>query len=324
MEKSTYRLKDLAVLLGERFAQIEALYLFGSRRYKTGSPRSDIDVLVELEPKSHVRPAEVRTFTSENCPALDLFMAEEGKAVSCANESSVRADSLAELVTKLQAVCFWKRSEGVIETADVDWDVEVSTNVDFAMTALVTGIPVSGMWPRSFRSFANMIESLGLPTEPYLGTSAAEVANFLVAELKRAMDARMKLTPKGNGIKAKLQNEYDFQNLFYLTVKPWLPGLGREDVTIRYDGQEKKADFNLFTSQMIWEMKHIKDSNTKASVGKTLAGLANFYTQHPNVRVAVFAILVDKGVDLDDSKWEADFSHQNPEPLVLTRIFRNS
>lgn len=324
MHQSTYKIEDLAIWLGAGFGQIEALYLFGSRRYRTGSPRSDIDVLVELKPESHVRPADLRAFSSNACPALDLFLAEGGKAVSCENESSVRAATFGELVTKLEAICFWRRSEGVIESADIDWTVTVPVDIEFVPTALVTGTPISGRWPRSFRSFAQQIESLGLPTQPYIAASATEIASFLIAELGRAMEARSKLGPRGTGLKIDLKNEYDFQNLFYLTVKPWLPGLGREDVTIRYDGQEKKADFNLFSSQLIWELKHVKDANTKASVVKTLAGLSKFYSTHPNVRVAIFAILVEKDVGLDDAKWEADFSFRENQPEVWTRIFRNS
>src|ERR1700722_2960965 len=154
MDYSNYRLKDLAIWLGAGFDQIEALYLFGSRRYRTGSPRSDIDVLIALRPQSHIRPADLRVFTSENCPALDLFLAEGGKAVSCENESSVRGTTFGELVAKLEAVCFWRRSEGVIESADVDWTIKVPVDVNFAPTALITGTPIPGTWPRSFRSFA--------------------------------------------------------------------------------------------------------------------------------------------------------------------------
>src|ERR1700685_625242 len=240
MRQSTYSVKDVAIWLGARFDQIEALYLFGSRRYRTGSPRSDLDVVVELKPDSHIRPADLRTFSSEVCPALDLFLADGGKAVSCENESSVRAPTFGELVTKLEAVRFWKRSEGVIESADIDWTFTVPVDVEFVPTALFTGTPISGRWPRSSRSFAQQIESPGLPTQPYIGSSATEVASFLVAELRRVMEASVRLGPKGKGVSIALQNEYDFQNLFYLTVKPWLPGLGREDVTIRYDGQERK------------------------------------------------------------------------------------
>jgi len=324
MHQSTYKIKDLAILLGARFSQIEALYLFGSRRYRTRSPRSDIDVLVELKAESHIRPADLRAFSSEVCPALDLFLAEGGKAVSCENESSVRAATFEELVAKLEAINFWRKSRGVIESADIDWTVTVPIDIEFIPSALLTGTPISGRWPRSFQSYAQQIESLGLPTQPYLGPSAAEVATFLIDEFRRAMKARMNLGPKGKGLAVTLQNEYDFQNLFYLTVKPWLPGLGREDVIIQYDGQDKKADFNLFSSQLIWELKHVKDANTKAAVAKTLIGLASFYSCHPNVRIAIFAILVDKDVDLDDAKWEADFSFSKNQPEVWTRVFRNS
>jgi len=304
MQESTYKIKDLAIMLGARFGQIEGLYLFGSRRYRTGSPRSDIDVLVELKPDSRIRPVELRVFSSEVCPALDLFLAEEGKA-----------PSFDELVTQLEAIRFWRSSGGVIESADIDWTVTVPIEVEFVTTALLTGTPISGRWPRSFRSFALQIESLGLPTQPYIGPSAAEVASFIVAAFRRAMDARLRLGPKGVGVSVNLQNEYDFQNLFYLTVKPWLPGLGREDVTVRYDGQDKRADFNLFSNQVIWELKHVKDANTKSAVAKTLAGLSNFYSAQGNVRIVIFTILVDKDVDLDDAKWEADFSFREGREL---------
>ena len=88
-----YDLRELTRALTKAFPQIEALYLFGSRRYRTGSRRSDVDILVGLGEDLHIRPQELRAFSSDYCRALDLFVAEGGKAVSCANESHVRADS---------------------------------------------------------------------------------------------------------------------------------------------------------------------------------------------------------------------------------------
>lgn len=319
-----YKLKDLAIWLGADFPMITALYLFGSRRYRTGSRRSDIDVLVELQPEAHLRAADLRTFTAANCPALDLFVAEGGKAVSCENESFVRAATFPELAAKLEAVCFWRRSEGLLDSADIDWLVSIPTDVDFVPTALNNGAPLSGTWVRSFRSFAEQIQGLGLPMKPYMGNTPKEVGNFLIDVLHRAMDGRSKLAPRGKAIQLKLQNEYDFQNFFYLTVKPWLAGLGREDVTIRYDGQDKRADFNLFGSQLIWELKHVKDASTQAAVVKSLSGLKEFYSQHPNVHLVIFAILVEKDVNMDDAKWESDYSFTEKDPEVWTRIFRNS
>jgi predicted nucleotidyltransferase len=75
-----YDLRKLTRALTEAFPQIEALYLFGSRRYRTGSPRSDVDIVVRLEEDSHIRPQELRAFSSDYCRALDLFVAEaEGR-----------------------------------------------------------------------------------------------------------------------------------------------------------------------------------------------------------------------------------------------------
>jgi hypothetical protein len=324
VQETSYKLKDLAIWLGRAFPEITALYLFGSRRYRTRSPRSDIDILVELDPGAHIRPAELRAFSSASCPALDLFTADGGKAVSCENESYVSAASFSELVKKLEAVCFWKRTEGVLDDADIDWIVRIPTDVTFIPTVLKSGSPVAGSWMRSFRSFAEEVESLGLPTRPYLGFTPIEVGRFLLDVFRRAVQDRSRLNVKGKGIELVIRDEYDFQNLFYLTVKPWLPGLGREEITIRYDGQNKIADFNLFSNQLIWELKHIKDASTMAAVAKSLSGLSNFYSNHPNVRLIIFVILVEKDVSLDDAKWEADFSFSEHQPEVWTRIFRNS
>jgi len=115
------------------------LYLFGSRRYRTGSPRSDIDVLVELKPDSDVRPAS-SVLSVQRLPSVGFVPGRRGKAVSCENESSVRAPTFDELVTKLEAVCFWKRSGGVIESADIDWTVTVPIDVEFVPSALLTGL----------------------------------------------------------------------------------------------------------------------------------------------------------------------------------------
>ena len=70
-------------------------------------------------------------------------------------------------------------------------------------------------------------------------------------------------------------------------------------------------------------MKHVKDGNTKAAVVKTLKGLEDFYKNHSNVRVLLFCILVEQNVELDDARWEADFSYAAKTPKVLTTVIRN-
>ena len=148
--KEAYDLRTLTAELAESFPEIEALYLFGSRRYRTGSMRSDVDILVEVRGGSHIRPQELRAFSTAHCRALDLFVAEGGKAVSCANESHVRAASFKELVKRLEAVCFWNRSNGTLP-ADVDWKFEVPIGIDFKQTAMLTVEPIAGGWLPAFR-----------------------------------------------------------------------------------------------------------------------------------------------------------------------------
>lgn len=241
--------------------------------------------------------------------------------MSCANESCVQAESLPVLVARLEAVRFWTRADGALD-ADIDWEFRVPLAVDFPPSALITDEPISGRWLRSFRAHFKEVEAAGLSVQPYVGSTSAEAASFLVDVLRRLVAAGGDLSPRGRGWSIRIETEYDFQNMFYLAFKPWFPGLGREEVTIRYDGQDKTADFNLFGNQIIVEMKHIRDAGTKAAVGKTLSGLGTFYSQHPNVRVLVFAVLVGKDVDLDDAKWESDFSYCAHQPQVWVRIYR--
>jgi hypothetical protein len=319
--KEAYDLRTLTVELTKSFPEIEALYLFGSRRYRTGSLRSDVDILVELREGSHIRPQELRAFSAEHCRALDLFVAEGGKAVSCANESYVRATSFGELVKRLEAVCFWNRSNGILP-ADLDWKFEVPIGIDFKQTAMLTVEPIAGGWLPSFRAHAQALEAAGIPVRPYLGSSVVEIADFLVSVLRRAVEMANELSERQAAWKIVFKTEYDFQNLFFVVIKPWLPGLGREEIAVWYDGQQKRADFNLLGSQIIVEMKHIRDAGTKAAVAKTLTGLGSFYEKHPNVRLLLFAILVDKDIELDAAKWESDFTFKERTPQVWTRIFR--
>jgi hypothetical protein len=148
-------------------------------------------------------------------------------------------------VKRLEAVCFWSRSKGMLP-ADVDWKFDVPIGIDFKQTAMLTVEPISGGWPPSFRVQAQALEAAGLPVRPYLGSSAVEVADFLVSVLRRAVDTANKLSERQAAWKIAFETEYDFQNLFFATAKPWLPGLGREEIAVWYDGQEKACGLQPF------------------------------------------------------------------------------
>jgi len=126
-------LGDIADAVSERFPNINSLYLFGSRAFGTGSPRSDIDILVEFD--GHIRPADLRDFTSSECDALDLFLIEGGKAVSSQNESYVESDNLQSLVATLKAKKFWDKQNGRLQI-DIPWKQRVRTDITFVPSAL--------------------------------------------------------------------------------------------------------------------------------------------------------------------------------------------
>lgn len=67
----------------------------------------------------------------------------------------------------------------------------------------------------------------------------------------------------------------------------------REDFTIRYDGQDKRAGFNLFGNAANPGIQACNDASTQAAVVKALSGL-EAYSQHPERPFIIFAILVRK------------------------------
>ncbi len=50
-------------------------------------------------------------------------------------------------MTRLEAVCFWNRSKGLVP-ADVDPKFEVPVRIDFKQTTMLTIEPVPGGWLR--------------------------------------------------------------------------------------------------------------------------------------------------------------------------------
>ena len=205
---------------------------------------------------------------------------------------------------------------------DIPWEHEISLSVNYVMTALPNRVLIDG----STQKFFELIESAGYSTRPFIGTSASEIALFLCSVIEKMIMKKADLGQRGqakDGWTVNLHSEYDFQNLFWTVIKPWLPTLAREEIEIKYDGQAKYSDFNLFGSKIIIEMKYIDTVSKKAEVVKTLSGLSDFYTKHRNVEVAIFTIFVDKSIEIDSSKWESDFSYTERTPQVITKVFIN-
>ncbi len=318
---AVFRLTDLDELVAD-FPDIEEIYLFGSRRYPHQSTRSDIDIVVKTS--KFIAPGQLRTYVDQY-PALDIFYAEGGSITSTINESYIDADSLVAVLEKIDAIKIWSREQGYCRLPpDLPPYFRIRKDVEFKKSAL----PETFSQFRSWDDKRAAIEFMDLPVLPMIGENYEEAAEFL-CQIARNMVfdhahfAKSKGQARDSWI-TRLASEYDFQDLFEIVCRPFLPALQREQVTIRYDNRDKRSDFSLFSSKVVIEMKHIKSNAGIAAVEKTLAGLQTFYQQNANVRVLLFLILVDKNVKLDDRKWEADYSRRTTTPLIITKVIRNA
>ena len=157
----------------------------------------------------------------------------------------------------------------MLAKADVDLIQAVDDKVEFVASVLPDDYT-----DRLTTEFAK-IESVGLSVRPYIGSTVSESATFLCELIRRLIKPSLKLSGKGRGAagwSVRLASEYEFQDLFWISIKPWLPTLARQELAIIYDGQHKYADFSLFANSIVIEKKHVKDANTKAWVAKTLKG----------------------------------------------------
>jgi predicted nucleotidyltransferase len=319
MNTTVIDLHHVGDALSQRFPAIESLWIFGSRRFGTRSLRSDIDVLVRAG--DHIRPGDLRQEIRKLCSALDLFLAENGKAISCMNESFVEAPSFTQLTQKLDALCFWSTDLDEVNP-DAPLRHEVIEDIEYPETVMLGNEAHPSRWGKSVEDYFRQIESELLPIRPFLGEDVFEVADLLLSVCERMTSVTQVLESRRTRASwvPKLNSEYDAQDLFYLTVKPWLQDLSREEVTLRFDGQDKRSDFSAFQSRLVVELKYVDDANSKAAVAKTLAGLANFYLQHPNIRVLIMVVFCRRHADVDAAKWSTDFSQIRPSQRVVVRV----
>jgi predicted nucleotidyltransferase len=312
----------ISVMAG-KFPAISEIYIFGSRRFNTESFRSDIDLLVTMSQR--IKASDLRDFTIEFSSALDIFILESGRATSIANESYITDESNELLIKKLNAVKLFDRHAGKLDALTEYRTLKLDKRVKHELTVF-PNTTADGWEVKALIKYFDTAQKHGLPVKPYIGLNADEASDFIIKVLRNLASTNTTLGGRGQAKGSWTQNikdEYDFQNLFWITVRPWLPGIGKEEVELKYDGNEKRSDFNLFNNQVVIELKHVKDENEKRNIIKTLNGLSSFYSQHPNIRVLIFGILVNKNVELNDEKWEADFSFDENHTKVKTVIVRN-
>lgn len=311
-------LKAIISWLLEQSDKIEAIYLFGSRRYNTGSLRSDIDLLVCAN--SPLPQAKLLYPMHKLFPCVDLFETTDKRtARSFVNGSSIKTEG--EITSALDAIRLWSREKEWSKEFG-DWTQETTEHAAFVMSIL----PLHREEADVEFNYTKLLSDRNLPMTS-LGLSWIEVANNICVVTESAVKRVKELRYKAQNIndqKLQITSEYDFQNLVSLVIGSWVPSIEREPPQIKFDQQKKVADFSLQRNRLVIEAKHIKDGNTKADVLKQLQGLRSFYETNTNVRCLLFLILVDGDVDLDEPKVEGEFSNRTTEIPCIVKCIRNS
>lgn len=309
-------LKEIIEEIVDNFNIIEEIHLFGSRAYKTGSLRSDIDLIAYS--KSPLPLNEIIDFIRYQFKPVDLFETIDKKiARSIVNGSIITSET--DVINKVDSILLWSKSGG-FDNNYVDWIQKTLADYDFKMSMISNDSDID--IEETYIRFMQLNEYPYV----YLGDKWRKIGDSIVSLIESSMMSTQIYNKRATNICVSnmiLKNEYDFQNYIATVLKPWIPSLEPETVVIKYDGQDKKCDFSISSNSIIIETKHIKDKNTKATVLKTLSGLGDFYKTHPNIKELIILLLVDEDVDLDVTKIEMDYSYKYNTPMVITKIIRN-
>ena len=298
---------------------VTGVYLFGSRGFSTGSLRSDIDLLFEMD--GYIKHSEVRKFIDQHCQALDIFILENGRATSVSNESCISFPTSEILVEAVGAKLLWNKESGFSGEHKRLFSQQVADHVDFKKTVITTQRP-----QMTLKRLKDHLQSNGLPTDPIIGESEGEIARRLIRVAEASISFKDRdFAGHGSARSTFLvnpNNEYHAQDLFMLAAKPWFPEICRESVEVVFDGQKKQSDFNLFGSRLIFEFKFAKDKGDKREIAKTLNGLNSFYSDNANVRCLVFIVYAMPKADIDGAKWESRYSHRSDDRETILRVVR--
>jgi len=245
---------------------------------------------------------------------LDLFLSRDGRiADSVVNGSLLKAEiSLPDL---LGAHLLWRDQEGLALEADIPWVQEFRRGVTYAMTLIPTD------FTSSLSHLPAELERMGMPNT-LLGTDWGSITTRIASILSTAVDATTRINKKAPNLTraaATLKNEYDGQNLFYLTLRPWLPNTEQEPHVITYAGQKKFADLVVAESRLVIEVKFVADASSAAAVTKQLASLGDLYSQPSQTKAVLFMILVKHGIKWDGVKIDHDHTNVARVPVVITR-----
>lgn len=100
-------LKKIIEAINLRFKDINKIYLFGSRAYKTNSPRSDIDLLVYSN--KPIPNSEITEWLNAAFPPVDFFKTTDLRVAESAINGSAVSSQSESLEKKLDAIELWDK-----------------------------------------------------------------------------------------------------------------------------------------------------------------------------------------------------------------------
>ncbi|SFW28123.1 nucleotidyltransferase domain-containing protein [Ruminococcus flavefaciens] len=319
-----WNLQDIINTLVAHHPEIKAVYLFGSRAYKTGSYRSDIDLLAFTD--GVISTSDVNSWLHDEYPPVDLFTSYDEKvASSVINGSNVvfRNDGKnSNLIEQLDAILLWEKDNGFSEEYS-NWEIQTLKDIDFKMS-IIPSFPMDNNAETLNKALANLATS-GI--KPYFaGSTWQEIADSITKMIEIAMKKPLNFQRNAKSFSfdtIKINNEYDFQNMIHLILRPIYPDICPENLMITIDGAKKYADFGIADNKIVIEAKWINTSSKKAEVLKTLDGLKNFYSENSNVKSLIFLILYKSDVPIDEQMLNYKFSYEKSTPQVIVRFIKN-
>ena len=320
----TWNLQDIINELVLHHPEIIRVYLFGSRAYKTGSFRSDIDILAVTE--EPIAVAAVNSWLHEQYPPVDLFTTyDEKNASSVINGSVIKFNKNGkhnDLFEQLDAILLWEKSKG-FSVSFSDWNIQTLNNITFQMS-IIPSYPMANFDETLKNAMANL-EASGIKTF-FAGSSWQEIAQSITKMIEISMKKPSNYSKKAKSYSfdiLKIKNEYDFQNMIHTILRPVFTDIYPENCVITIDGNKKNADFGIADNKIIIEAKWINDTNKKNEVLKTLAGLSEFYSENSNVKCLIFLILYGSNVELDEVMLNYKFSYEKSTPQIIVRFIKN-
>lgn len=291
--------------------QINKIYIFGSRAFKTGSRSSDIDILVVSE-ISTVLSTKAEYVEDTHNP-LDIFETKSinsfAQSIKTGGYINIRPNGIfrkKNIVKQLQAVLLW---DGVSKkfTKDIN---------DFKNIAVYDDAIFLGSVMPEISSITNHLKYIDKYCSDYdipntlLGADDTaileKIAKIIKVPFEKTFLSTFHSAEKAknfNESTIKIENEYDFQNLIYCILKPWIPSISilkNQDAIIVIDGNKKVADLSF--NNFLIEAKYISSTNAKDSIVKSLQGLKTFYNKNPRVKGILFPILCENNVNVGESE----------------------